>query len=90
LAAVILALALFAPITLLPLNRLWEGLAGRIGAANNYIILGLFLYLVLSPVSLTFKVFRRTVLSLRFDSSSRSYLEPVRRQFDATTMRDMF
>ena len=88
-AAVFAALALFAPGVLLPLNRLWGWFAFRLGHANNYLVLGIFLYLVITPLGLVMRLFGCDPLARRLERRG-SYWTPVTRRTDAETLNDMF
>ncbi|MGQ0663477.1 MAG: SxtJ family membrane protein [Pseudomonadota bacterium] len=90
LAALFLAFALAAPGLLLPLNRLWGALARRLAVVNNYLILGLFFYLILTPMGVLLRLFGRDPLGLKPDRTAASYFRPVRRQLDPETLSDLF
>ena len=83
-------LAILAPGILLPLNRVWMGLAHRIGVAVNYIVLAFVLYAVLTPVGLVLRTVRGRSMRAKFDPSASTYLQPVPRQTTAETLRDWF
>ncbi len=51
-STVFLVIALVLPGILLPLNRLYAVVAHRIGQVNNYVLLGLFFYLIVCPAGL--------------------------------------
>src|SRR5688572_25186119 len=59
LSVVFLIMALTAPGVLLPLNRLWAAIGSRLGQLNNYVVLGLFLYLFVFPMGLMVRFFGR-------------------------------
>lgn len=89
--AVIGAVAMLAPALLMPLNRLWRGVAARIGVAVNHLVLGIVLYGVLTPVGVLLRVFRGgRSMRTGFDSRAQTYFTSVSRQTDAETMRDWF
>ena len=83
------ATALVAPWVLLPLNRLWTRIAARIGVVTNYLVLGLILYVIFTPVGLILRI-SRDAMRRKFDATSPSYLTKVQRQSDAKTFPDWF
>ena len=85
-----LAVALILPWILLPLNRLWNGLAGRFGAFNNAILLALFFFLVVTPMGVVMRLFGRDPMDRKYAADQPSYLTPVGRKSDPTTLSDMF
>lgn len=89
-AAGLAVVAFVAPWLALPLNRLWGALAGRLSHLSNRLLLGLFLYVVLTPVGLMMRLFGKDPMERRKDPATSSYLSPVGRQATAETYRDMF
>lgn len=85
-----LLLAGFLPRLLLPINRLWLGLAHRIAVAVNYLVLAVILYGVLTPAGLLLRAFRGPAMRSKFDPAVTTYLQPVPRQTTAETLRDWF
>jgi len=55
-AGIFLATALVLPSALLPLNRLWGRIAYKIAIFNNYLLLGLFFFLILTPFSIVMRL----------------------------------
>ncbi|TAN54872.1 MAG: hypothetical protein EPN20_21025 [Magnetospirillum sp.] len=89
-AAVFLVIALALPVLLLPLNRLWEKLAGGLGHLNNHLILGLFFYGFVTPMGLLMRLLGKDPMCRRPDRAAGSYLVPVGRKASAETYRDLF
>ena len=89
-AAVFAVCALVAPGVLLPINRIWMMFAGRLGAANNYLILGIVYILVILPIALFMRLIGRDLMHRKLDLDAKTYLTPVGRQTDAESMRDIF
>ena len=89
-AAVFLIIALALPVLLLPLNRLWEKLAGGLGHLNNHLILGLFFYGFVPPVGLLMRLVSKDPMCRAPDRTVDSYLTPVGRKAGAETYRDLF
>jgi hypothetical protein len=83
-------LALALPTLLMPLNRLWRQFAGGLGHVNNRVVLGLFLYTVMTPLGLALRLFGKDPMHRRFDPRLSTYLTPVGRRADAQTYHDMF
>lgn len=81
--------ALLMPGLLMPINRLWSRVGGTIAAVVNFVLLGLFFYLVILPFGLVSR-FGRDSLTKRPDPEADSYWVPVRRQATAETYRDLF
>lgn len=88
-AGVFAALAVGAPGVLLPLNRLWFWFAARLGHFSNYVVLGLFLYVIMTPTGLALRMFGWDPMGRR-GATSGSYWKPISRKTDAETLRDMF
>ena len=78
------------PAALLPLNRLWMQIADRLGIVSNFILLAVALYLLLTPTALVMRLFAKDPLDQRLDPDIKSYLQPVPRQTDASTLQDIF
>lgn len=89
-AAIFALLSLVAPGLLLPVNRLWMVFAGRLGAINNHLILGIVYILMIVPVALFMRLIGRDLMQRRIDREAGSYFIPVSRQTDPETMHDIF
>ena len=85
-----LALALVVPGVLMPLNRLWGVVGGRIHRVVNFTLLALFFYLVVLPFGLVMRLFGRDALERAPGPKTASYWRPVTRHTDETTLPDMF
>jgi len=81
--------ALVAPGVLLPLNRLWGWFAGRLSTVNNYLLLGLFLYVIVTPMGVMMRLFGHDPMQRRLRRQG-SYWTPIRRGTSADVMKDMF
>lgn len=90
LSAVFLGTASAAPWVLLPLNRLWGGFAHLLGRFNNFLLLGLFFYLLILPVGGLLRIFGWDPMKRTPEAKSDSYWTPVERHTDPETFRDMF
>ena len=90
LSAIFLIMALTAPGVLLPLNRLWTAVSYRLGQLNNYVILGLFLYLFVFPLGLIIRLLGRDPMQRAFNPKATSYWTPVERHATNDTFQDMF
>jgi hypothetical protein len=90
LSAVFGLMALTTPGLLLPLNRLWAVLGYRLGQLNNYVILGLFLYLFVFPIGLLVRLLGRDPMQRTFEPQATSYWTPVERHATTETFQDMF
>lgn len=88
-AAIFLVVALACPGVLLPLNRLWGYLAGRLSHVSNYVLLGVLLYLLITPMGLVMRAFGWDALTRRLTREG-TYWSPVQRDTDASTLNDMF
>src|SRR5256885_9292171 len=51
-ATAFLVVAGVAPGLLMPLNRLWSWFAGGLGQINNFLLLGIFYYVLIFPMGL--------------------------------------
>ena len=89
-AALFLACALLIPGLLLPLNRLWRNFAIRLGTISNFLILGVFFFLVVFPTGLILRLIGRDPLHRNVDKKSATYWTPVDRQTNAETLGDLF
>ena len=85
-----LALALFAPGVLMPLNRLWGVVTARIHRVINFVLLAAFFYLVIFPFGLIMQLFGRDAMSRAPGPKDASYWRAVTRHTDETTLPDMF
>lgn len=75
-AALFLIFGLVSPIALGPVYRLWMGFAQVLAWINTRVILSVFYYTVITPVSLMMKAFRRDALKRKIDRSRASYWQP--------------
>lgn len=89
-AMVFAALAVFIPGLLLPLNSLWHAIGPKIATINNAIILGVVFYLLITPIGLMMRLFRRDPMQRSIDKKIASYWKPVQRQADPKTFDDQF
>ena len=64
---------LLAPSLLRPVYRPWMAFAGFLGWLNTKILLTLFFALVITPVGLVLRLFRRDLLEQRMGTSAESY-----------------
>ena len=87
--ACFLIVALVCPGVLLPLNRLWGYLAGRLSRVSNYALLGTLLYLLITPMGLVMRAFGWDAMTRRLTREG-TYWSPVQRDTDASTLNDMF
>ena len=85
-----LTLAVFVPGVLMPLNRLWGVLAGRIHRIVNFTLLAAFFYLVIFPFGLIMRMFGRDAMNRAPNPETKSHWQPVTRHTDETTLSDMF
>ena len=82
--------ALVLPGALLPLNRLWGVLAGRIHRVVNFMLLASFFYLLVLPFGLVMRLFGRDAMHRKPTPDAKTYWTPVTRHTDETTLPDMF
>ena len=90
LAIIFLICALACSWVLLPLNRLWQRFAHAIGLFNNHLVLGVFFYLVMVPVSAVMRLLGRDPMQRRARTDEASYWSSVSRTTTATTLHDPF
>ena len=83
-------LALAAPGSLLPLNRLWGAFARQLGHVNNYAVLGLFFYVFVFPVGLVMRTVGGDPMHRKPKPEAKSYWRPVERHATVETFKDMF
>jgi hypothetical protein len=86
----LLVTALLAPGLLMPLNRLWMLLGQRIGVVSNHLLLGIFFFLLITPMGGVIRLLRRSSIRKRPDPAVESYWTPVERKATAETYVDMF
>ncbi len=90
LAAALLAVAVGAPLLLMPFNRLWGVVAARLGGVVNFVLLASFFYLFVLPLGLILRLTGRDPLSRDTDPQTKTYWTPVGRHTDGETLKDMF
>ncbi|MCK5175187.1 MAG: hypothetical protein KAR47_17470 [Planctomycetes bacterium] len=71
--AVFLSVGLLAPKTLGPVYVGWMAMAKMMGYVMTRVILTVLFYLVVTPVSITAKLFGKSFLDLKFDKNADSY-----------------
>ena len=89
-AMAVLATALICPGILLPLNRLWGWFAHRLATVNNFLLLGLFYYLLMTPLALMLRLFGWDPMRRRITTGAATYWTSVSRGTTDKTLRDMF
>lgn len=89
-SAAVLFWALTSPRTLIPILRIFEWIGRKAGVVNNYVILALAYFLVVTPFALVLRIFRREPTMNAPVEEVKSYFVPVRRKMNAQTMRDYF
>jgi hypothetical protein len=89
-ALAFLCLAFVWPAALMPLNRLWEQLGHRLGIVSNFVLLGTFFYLIVTPFGVVMRLLSTDPMLRRADPGAKSYFMPVRRHANADTFSDMF
>ena len=72
-AAGFLAVTLFAPPLLGPLNRAWRRLALLLSKLTTPLIMGLLFFVIISPVGIIMRLAGKDPLRLRFERESSSY-----------------
>ena len=63
----------------------WMGITYPLRLAGSYVALGIFYFLILTPVGLTFRFLGRDVLKKQFDPDRDSYWEPIRDEPEAAS-----
>ena len=86
----LLVTGLLAPGLLMPLNRLWALVGRRIGIVSNHLLLGIFFFLLITPLGGALRLLRRSSFRKRPDPAMESYWTPVGRKATSETYGDMF
>jgi hypothetical protein len=73
-----------------PIHIAWMKFAFVLGWINTRIILGLFFYIVLTPIGLVMRVFRSDLLDQKFDAHAPSYWKRRTTPFDPSSMERQF
>lgn len=89
-AGIFLAVSLTVPGTLLPLNRLWYLIVGRLGRISNLVVLGIFFYGCILPFGMLLRLLGRDPMQRHRDAGAKTYWCPVRRHAGKDTYSDMF
>jgi len=89
-SAAFTVIALVWPIFLLPLNRLWWKLVRVLGFVTNHLVLGVFLYVVITPIGLVMRISGRNPMVSKFEPKADTYFTAVERHASTTTFPDMF
>jgi hypothetical protein len=83
-------IALVAPSVLMPVNRLWMLVAGRLNHLMNLILLIVSYVLAIVPFGLFMKLRRRDALRLKMSPEETTYWVPPVRKITREHFRDMF
>ena len=70
---VFLLLGLLIPVVLLPLQKVWMAISVILGWFMTRVILSVLFYLVLTPLGLLTRLFKKQFLDLKIDKSQESY-----------------
>lgn len=74
-----------------PVYIAWMAFAFVLGWVNTRILLGLFYYLVLTPIGLILRLSGKDLIDQRIDREAKSYWKPrVRSEFDKARYERMF
>jgi len=73
--ALLILTGLIYPTILKPFNKIWMGLAIVLGFIMSRVILTIFFYIILTPISLLAKLFRKKFMDLKYDKSAETYWE---------------
>ena len=73
--AILILTGLIYPAILKPFNKVWIGLAIVLGFIMSRVILTIFFYLILTPISLLAKLFRKKFMDLKYDKSAETHWE---------------
>jgi hypothetical protein len=68
----------------------WMKFAFVLGWMNTRLLLGLFFYLILTPVGLVMRAFGKDIIDKKFDRQARSYWKKRTTPFDPATMERQF
>lgn len=71
------AASLFAPSALRPVERAWMKLAEILGAVMTFILLTLTFFLVITPLGVALRIFRKDLLGVKVERTAASYWIPV-------------
>ena len=72
---VFLILGLFNSNILTPLNRLWFKFGILLGKFISPLIMGIIFFLVVTPIGLLMKIFKKDLINLKFDISKSYWIE---------------
>jgi len=67
------SISLILPKTLKPIYKVWMKVTTTISKVISFVILGLFFYLIITPIGLFMKIIRRDPLQRRFDRNTDAY-----------------
>ena len=70
---IFLVLGLFNSKILTPLNKLWFKFGIFLGKITSPIIMGIIFFLVVTPIGLIMKVFRKDLLKLKYNKKDNTY-----------------
>ncbi len=90
LAAVLVLLALVKPLILLPFNRTWTWIVNKLATVNNYVVLGVVYYLLITPFGCLMRLAGRDPMARRRRPEAATYFTPVGRRSSPETLPDMF
>ncbi|MEE2746175.1 MAG: hypothetical protein VX617_04755 [Pseudomonadota bacterium] len=90
LAFILAFLALVAPITLLPLNRIWARITPKLFAIFNFILLASFYYVFVLAFGVIIRFFGYDPMDRVLDKKAESYWVTVKRHTDRETLQDLF
>lgn len=88
LAIIFFTIAFLKPIVLAPLNKTWIKFGEILGLIIAPIVMALVYFLILTPVSLTVRVFGKDLLGLKFSEKKTTYWINRKKKF--ITMKKQF
>lgn len=71
--AIFWGLALLAPQTLKPINKIWLKIGNVLGWINSRIILGIMFFLLIFPIGLLLKLFGKDSMDRKLNTNIKSY-----------------
>jgi MFS family permease len=66
-AMVLLILAFVKPVWLTPLRLVWDKIGHVLGIINTHVLLTLFYFVILTPLSLIMRLFSKDILKLKYN-----------------------
>ena len=90
LCLITILLTIFSPDTLLFFNKIWFRIGMLLNTIVSPVILGFIFFILITPVSLFFKIIRRDYLCIKLTNKESYWIKSEKRKLDKSSLKQQF